>query len=60
MGILQVLPDDGPMPLGQLLKNIRSERDTTPSVMAFACADLLSLNLVSQPLRPGTIARSRS
>jgi len=60
MRILQVLIDDGPMPLGQLLKSIRSDRDPTPAVMALACADLLTLDLVSQPLGPGTIARSRS
>jgi hypothetical protein len=60
MRVLQILLDDGPMPLGQLLKSIRSERDPTPAVMALACADLLTLDLVSQPLGPGTIARSRS
>jgi hypothetical protein len=60
MRVLQILLDDGPMPLGQLLKSIRSDRDPTPAVMALACANLLSLDLVSQPLGPGTIARSRS
>lgn len=60
MRTLQILLDDGPMPLGQLLKSIRSDRDPTAAVMALACADLLSLDLVSQPLGPGTITRSRS
>jgi hypothetical protein len=60
MHILQVLLDDGPMPLGQLLKSVLSDRDPTPAVMALACADLLTLDLVSEPLGPGTIARSRS
>jgi hypothetical protein len=60
MRVLQILLDDGPMPLGQLLKSIRGDRDPTPAVMALACADLLTLDLVSQPLGPGTIARSRS
>jgi hypothetical protein len=60
MRVLQILLDDGPMPLGQLLKSIRSDRDPTRAVMALACADLLSLDLVSQPLGLGTIARSRS
>ena len=60
MRILQILLDDGSMPLGQLLKSIRSNRNPTPSVMALACADRPSLDLVSQPLGPGTIARSRS
>jgi hypothetical protein len=57
MRILQMLLDEGPMPLGELLKSIRSERDPAPAVMALACADLLYLDLVSQPLRPATIVR---
>lgn len=60
MRILQTLLDDGPMPLGELLKSIRSERDPAPAVMALACADLLNLDLVSQPLRPATIVRYRA
>jgi hypothetical protein len=60
MCILQLLLDDGPMPLGEVLKSVRSDRDPTPAVMALACADLLVLDLVSQPLGPATIARSRS
>jgi hypothetical protein len=60
MRILQVLVDDGPMPLGELLKSVPSDRDPTPAVIALACADLLTLDLVSQPLGPRTITRSRS
>jgi hypothetical protein len=60
MRILQMLLDDGPMPLGELLKSIRSERDPAPAVMALACADLLSLDLASQPLGPLTVARYRA
>jgi hypothetical protein len=52
-----MLLDEGPMPLGELLKSIRSERDPAPAVMALACADLLYLDLGSQPLRPATIVR---
>jgi hypothetical protein len=59
MRILQTLLDDGPMPLGELLKNIRSERDPVPAVMALACADLLCLDLVPQRLTPATIVRYR-
>ncbi|WGD51458.1 hypothetical protein QA641_39435 [Bradyrhizobium sp. CB1650] len=58
--ILQVLLDDGPMPLGQLLKSVRSDRDPTPSVMALACIDLHTVDLVSQPLGSGIIVRSRT
>jgi hypothetical protein len=57
MRILQTLLDDGPMTLGELLKSIRSERDPVPPLMALACAGLLYLDLVSQPLRPATIVR---
>ncbi|OKO83228.1 hypothetical protein [Bradyrhizobium sp. AS23.2] len=58
--ILLTLLDEGPMPLGELLKSIRSEVDPAPAVMALACADLLVLDLASEPLGPRTIARSRS
>jgi len=57
MHILQMLLDEGPMPLGELLKSIRSEHDPAPAVMALACADLLHLDLVSRPLSPTTIVR---
>lgn len=57
MLILQMLLDEGPLPLGELLKSIRSEHDPAPAVMALACADLLHLDLVSRPLSPNTIAR---
>jgi hypothetical protein len=60
MRILQVLLDDGPMPLGDLLKSIRSDHDPAPAVMALACADLVSLDLASHPLGPLTIARYRA
>ncbi|MBR0707997.1 hypothetical protein JQ603_15940 [Bradyrhizobium liaoningense] len=60
LSILQILLDEGPMPLGELLKSIRSERDPAPAVMALACADLIVLDLVSQPLGPSTVVRSRS
>jgi len=57
--ILLTLADEGPMPLGELLKNIRSEVDPAPAVMALACADLLVLDLAFNPLGPRTITRSR-
>jgi hypothetical protein len=57
MLILQMLLDEGPVPLGELLKNIRSDHDPAPAVMALACADLLHFDLVSRPLSPTTIAR---
>ncbi|MGA2999557.1 hypothetical protein [Bradyrhizobium sp.] len=59
MHILQVLSDDGPMMLGNLLDAVRSDRDPIPAIMALACANLIELDLVSQALGPATIARSR-
>jgi hypothetical protein len=58
--ILTALQEDGPLPLGLLLSRIRAARDPAPAVMALCCSDLVELDLVSQPLGPLTIARSRS
>jgi hypothetical protein len=58
--ILQILSDEGPMSLSGLLSAVRSERDPGAAVMALACADIVELDLFSQPLGPSTIARSRS
>jgi hypothetical protein len=58
--VLQILGDDGPMTLSRLLSTVRTDRDPSPAVMAMACSDLIELDLVSQPLGPQTIARSRA
>ena len=58
--ILTVLQEDGPLALGCLLKRISAARDPAPAVMALACSDLIELDLISEPLGPTTIARSRS
>lgn len=60
LSILKVLADEGPMTLGTLLETIRVGQDPSSAVMALACADLLELDLTSQPLGPSTIARSRT
>jgi hypothetical protein len=60
MRVLQILADDGPMPLSRLLSAVRSDRDPSPAVMALACSDLIELDLVTRPLGPQTIARSRA
>jgi hypothetical protein len=59
MKILGVLGEDGPMMLARLLSSIQSDRDPSPAVMALACSDLVELDLVTRPLGPATIARSR-
>lgn len=60
MAVLQVLADEGPMALSRLLSSLRSDRDPNPAIMALACSDLIELDLVSRPLGPQTIARSRA
>jgi hypothetical protein len=60
MRVLTELQEDGPLQLGCLLKRVRTVRDPAPAVMALACSDLIELDLVSRPLGPSTIARSRA
>lgn len=57
--ILGTLTDDGTMPLGDLLKRLRSDLDPTTAVLALACADLIELDLISAPLGPQTMTRLR-
>jgi len=58
--ILQILIEDGPLELGDLLRAVRSDRDPSAAVMALACGDLLELDLMSRPLGPTTMARWRT
>jgi len=60
MKVLGILGDEGPMSLARLLSSIRSDRDPTAAIMALACSDLIELDLITRPLGPATIARSRS
>jgi hypothetical protein len=60
MQILTVLQEVGLLQLGCLLQRVRAVRDPAPAVMALACSDLIELDLISGPLGPSTIARSRS
>ena len=57
--ILGALTDDGPMPLGELLTRLRSNREPATAVMALACANVIELDLVSAPLGPRTLTRLR-
>lgn len=58
MRVLEILADDGPMPLGRLLSSIRCDRDPSPAILAMACSGLIDLDLVSRPLGPLTKVRS--
>lgn len=60
MRVLQALSDDGPMALPRLLSAVRNDRDPSPAVMVMVASDLIELDLVSRPLGPTTIARSRA
>jgi hypothetical protein len=57
--ILKVLASEGLIELGRLLETIRSEQDPSPAVMALCCSDLLELDLISEPLGPSTVVRTR-
>ena len=57
--ILQTLQDEGAMRLGHLLAAIVSPVDPAPAVMALACADLLEIDLMHEPLGPATTVRLR-
>ncbi|MFK4381031.1 hypothetical protein [Bradyrhizobium sp. USDA 223] len=58
--ILKALADEGPMELGRLLEMISSDADPSPAVMSLACANLLELDLTSEPLGPSTMVRYRT
>ncbi len=58
--ILQILADDGPLPLGGLLQAVRSERDPAAAVLSLACDDLVELDLTSGPIGPATVVRTRT
>jgi hypothetical protein len=60
MKVLTVLQEDGPLALGCLLNRINAARDPAPAVMAMACSDLIEIDLVTRPLGPLSIVRSRS
>jgi hypothetical protein len=60
MAVLQMLADDGPLTLSQLLSDIRSDRDPSPAILAMACSDLIELDLMSVPLGPKTVVRART
>jgi hypothetical protein len=60
LSILQLLADDGPMPLDRLLRSLVCGRDPAAAVMALACDDLLELDLTSDRIGPTTVVRSRS
>ncbi|MCP3471818.1 hypothetical protein NLM33_25120 [Bradyrhizobium sp. CCGUVB1N3] len=60
LNILKTVADEGPIELGRLLEIIRSGEDPSPAVMALACADLLEIDLTSEPLGPSTMLRART
>jgi hypothetical protein len=58
--ILEAVADKQPIRLGQLERTVRSRRgDPFASIMALACASLVELDLVSQPIMRTTIVRAR-
>jgi hypothetical protein len=59
MRILNLLSSRRSMKMGQLLQEIQGDSGGSRAVMALACNDLIEIDLVSQPLGPTTIVRSR-
>jgi hypothetical protein len=57
--ILHTLTEDGPLPLLDLLKSIRTPHDASAAVLALACADLVELDLAEACLGPNTIVSIR-
>jgi hypothetical protein len=61
MRILKLLSEHHSMKLGQLLQEIQETGSHgSRAIMALACADLIELDLESQPLGPKTIVRPRA
>lgn len=59
MRILQMLADEGPLTLGEIVRDSRFHREPSSAVMALACSDLIELDLDSHPLGPETTVRIR-
>ena len=58
--ILQILVEDGPLPLGELLRRIRTDREPAAAVMSLCCSDMVEIDLTSDRIGPTTSVRSRS
>jgi hypothetical protein len=56
--ILRALFGKKSLPLGELERSVRS-RDPSHAVMSLVCADVLELDLTSQPIQLTTIVRAR-
>jgi hypothetical protein len=56
--ILRALSGKKSLPLGELERSVRS-RDPSNAVMSLVCADVLELDLTSQPIQQTTIVRAR-
>ncbi|TYO61486.1 hypothetical protein FXV83_38040 [Bradyrhizobium hipponense] len=61
LGILKLLSEQPSMKLGDLLQGIKETGSRgSRAVMSLACADLISLDLESQPLGPNTMVTLRT
>jgi hypothetical protein len=50
--ILGTLTEEGTLPLGDLLRRLRSTSDPASAVMAMACQDSIEIDLVTAPVGP--------
>lgn len=60
MRILEVLSEHQSTQLAQLLQEVQGGSRGSRAVMALACANLIEIDLVSQPLGPTTVVQSRA
>jgi hypothetical protein len=58
--IQQILAEDGPMRLRDLMSTVKVSRDSTTAVFAMACADLVELDLASAPVSSESVVKCRS
>jgi hypothetical protein len=57
--ILRALSGKKSLPLGELERSVRSVGDPSNAVMSLVCADVLELDLTSQPIQLTTAVRAR-
>jgi hypothetical protein len=60
IAVMQALENEGTMQLAQLVESLPAERDPAPALLAMACADLIEIDILSRPIGPRTMIRSRA
>jgi hypothetical protein len=58
--IMQMLAEEGPLRIGDLVGEARFQGDPSAALMALACHDVVELDFRNAALGPGTVARIRT